>query len=80
VADEAAETGQTGVRGVVYRALKRRGEKGVLFLEMMKAGITTPGIHIESLRCEGHGIDSRPEKDGKGNPGTRFFLTKDAWA
>lgn len=75
----ADDTGQTGKRGMIYRALKRRGERGVTFAEMMKAGITTPGIHVESLRCEGHGITASPGRNSKSQPVTRYVLVKDAW-
>lgn len=67
-------------RDLAYRALRAAGEGGILEPDLHDQVGAAPGIHVESLRFEGHGIAVHLGRNRRGEPVRRYVLTEDAWA
>jgi hypothetical protein len=67
-------------RDQVYELLRAAGARGVTLYEFQDHELPCPGSHIESLRFEGHGIESLSGKTAEGRFLRRWYLVKDAWS
>lgn len=77
----AAAIAGTGTnRDRVYAALKEAGDRGITRDELWKLAGGGVGIHVESLRYEGHVINDVYQQVSPGRREHRMFLREDAWA